>query len=142
MFDEIIVSRSVYEESVIQGQGKPGAIELERAHWIQVQEPQARSSLPPSLLGLDQGELDTILLAQELSVDQVLIDEKLGRKVAKSQGLSVQGTLGLLLAAHRGGLLDRDEALEALEALEESSIRLSGQLIAWFEAQLHQDDGG
>ena len=29
MFDEVIVAHSVYEESVIQGHGKPGANELD-----------------------------------------------------------------------------------------------------------------
>lgn len=105
IFDEVVIAESVYRESVVQGQGKPGSSALESAHWMQVRTPQAPSSIPPALLGLDQGELDTILLAQELQVDRVLIDEKLGRKVARSLGLPVQGTLGLLLAAYQGGLL-------------------------------------
>lgn len=110
---------------------------MESAHWMQVRTPQAPSSIPPALLGLDQGELDTILLAQELQVDRVLIDEKLGRKVARSLGLPVQGTLGLLLAAYQGGLLERDEAWQAVQRLQHSTVHLSSGLVAWFETQIN-----
>lgn len=140
MFDEIVVPVSVYRECVVQGQGKPGAAALEKAHWIRVQAPQAQSALPPSFLGLDQGELDTILLAQELQADWVLIDEKLGRKVARALNLPVQGTLGLLLAAYRAGLLTQEEARTAAATLRDSAVRLSPRLMQWFEAQLIPED--
>ena len=140
MFDEIVVPASVYQECVVQGQGKPGAATLEKAQWIRVQAPQAQPALPPSFLGLDEGELDTILLAQELQADWVLIDEKLGRKVAKALNLPVQGTLGLLLAAYRAGLLTQEEARTAAATLRDSAVRLSPRLMHWFEAQLITED--
>ena len=88
------------------------------------------------LFGLDQGEMDVILLAQELEADWVLVDEKLGRKVAKAVGLRVKGTLGVLLTAYRAEFLSQDESKDAVEQLAQSSVRVSARLVAWFKSQL------
>ena len=42
------------------------------------------------------GESETIVLAQQLSADFVLIDEKRGRQEAKRSGLTPLGTAGIL----------------------------------------------
>ena len=54
---------------------------------------------------LDLGEAATIILAEELKANRVLIDEKLGRKVAQSRNLPVTGTIGLLLIAKKKGII-------------------------------------
>jgi len=50
-------------------------------------------------------EAATIILAEELKANRVLIDEKLGRKVAQSRNLPVTGTIGLLLIAKKKGII-------------------------------------
>ena len=62
LFDEILIPASVYREVVLQGRGRPGAREIAQADWLVVRTPETVSPLPPELLGLDQGELDVILL--------------------------------------------------------------------------------
>ena len=64
LFDEVLVPTSVYEEVVLRGRGRPGAREIAQADWIVVKNPETVSPFPPELLGLDQGEVDVILLAQ------------------------------------------------------------------------------
>ncbi len=81
LFDEVVVPTSVYQEIVLHGQGRPGADAVAQANWIQIREPGLNPTLPPILLGLDQGEMDVLLLARELQANLVLIDEKLGRKI-------------------------------------------------------------
>ena len=51
--------------------GRPGAEEVEKADWLVVKEPEERPTLPLALLGLGQGEMDVILLAQEVGADRV-----------------------------------------------------------------------
>ena len=46
--------------------------------------------------GLDPGEAEAIALAIELKADDLLIDERLGRREALQLGLSVIGVLGIL----------------------------------------------
>ena len=99
MFDEVYVPVSVYEEVVVKGAGRTGADAVGSAGWLQVVSPQAAATIEPMLLGLDAGEMDVLLLAREQNPDWVLIDERLGRRVARAMGLPVKGTLGILLTA-------------------------------------------
>ncbi|SNB61829.1 DUF3368 domain-containing protein [Thermoflexus hugenholtzii] len=136
LFDEVLVPASVYQEVVAQGRGRPGEEEVRQADWLVVRKPEQSLPLPPALLGLDRGEVDVILLAQEVMADWVLIDERLGRKIARALGLQVKGTLGVLLAAYHAGFLSRAEAEEAVDQLANSPIRISSRLAEWFKGQL------
>lgn len=57
--------------------------------------------------GLHEGEAEAITLARALRPDQLLIDERRGRRAAAGFGLSVIGTGGVLVAAKRIGLVDQ-----------------------------------
>jgi predicted nucleic acid-binding protein len=46
------------------------------------------------------------------------IDEKLGVRIAREQGLAVTGTLGVLVQAARRGLIDVEHALTDLQATD------------------------
>ena len=59
------------------------------------------------------------------SRDFVMIDERLGRRAADALGLPIAGTVGVLLAAYRAGLIDRGQVIGAVEAMTESGIRLA-----------------
>ena len=54
---------------------------------------------------LDIGEAEAIALAVEVKADLLLLDERLGHKIASRLGLSVIGLLGVLLNAKRRGFL-------------------------------------
>ena len=54
---------------------------------------------------LDEGEAEAIQLARELQTT-IIIDERRGRRIAKSLGLKVRGTLSILLELKRRGLID------------------------------------
>jgi predicted nucleic acid-binding protein len=136
IFDEILVPKAVYEEIVVEGAGRPGSEAVSAAPWLQVQASKTTSSLEPLLLGLDSGELQTLLLAQEVQADWVLIDERLGRRVARAMGLEIKGTVGVLLAAFLAGLISKEQALKAVHTLVEKGIRISPSVTAWFEAEL------
>ncbi len=136
LFDEVIIPDAVYQEVVISGASKPGAIELKNASWIQVQSVTPSSTIEPLLLGLDRGELQVILLAISIKPDWVIIDEKLARRVAKVIGLSVKGTVGILLAGFHAGYLSQEETLDSLQQLVNNGIRLSSQIINWVKTEL------
>ena len=68
------------------------------------------------LARLDPGERQAIQLAQQEHADLLLMDEKLGVRIAREQGLAVTGTLGVLLQAGSRGLVDVERALADLDA--------------------------
>jgi predicted nucleic acid-binding protein len=63
---------------------------------------------------LGPGECDAILLAQELGADVLIIDELRGRREAGRRHLHFTGTIGVLRAAAREGLLDFKSAIDQL----------------------------
>ena len=54
---------------------------------------------------LDLGEAETIILAKEITADNVIIDENLGYAVAKDYDLNVFRTLSILLKAKEENLI-------------------------------------
>ena len=60
---------------------------------------------------LDRGEAESIILAKEIHADRLLIDEALGRSVARSEGVPVVGLVGVLLIAKKHSLVSSVTAL-------------------------------
>jgi len=57
---------------------------------------------------VDKDEAEAIVLALELNVDLLLVDEREARGLAKKLGLQVMGTLGVIaLAKYRGLIPER-----------------------------------
>jgi predicted nucleic acid-binding protein len=79
--------------------------------WIEVRDPAHVNAS----LKLHFGEREAICLALEMRADLVLIDERVGRRVAKELGLNVVGTLGVLDRAAQGGMLDLPTAIDRLQ---------------------------
>ena len=77
---------------------------------------------------LGAGETEAISLALELHADHLLVDDKAARRLAEGLGLNVIGTLGVLLAAKRKGLISA--VRPQVEALLANNFRISPQLVA------------
>ena len=56
---------------------------------------------------LHSGEVEVMILAKELSADLVIIDDANAKKYAEYLGLTVTGTLGVLLRAKELGLIEK-----------------------------------
>ena len=92
--------------------------------WIEV------SPTPIEHAGLNRlhaGERDAISLALTAHADAVLLDERRGRQEAENRGLKPIGTLGVLVAAHKRGLID---LRATIDALRQTSFHASPKLLA------------
>jgi predicted nucleic acid-binding protein len=70
--------------------------------WVQIR----RVSIDPAVLDeLDLGGAAAIALAEVQPVRAVLMDDRAGRRVARGRGLTVVGTLTVLLRAKAAGLI-------------------------------------
>jgi predicted nucleic acid-binding protein len=86
------------------------------------------AALPSALTGaLGDGEAAVIHTALSEKIHTVAIDERKGRRWAGLHGLSVTGSLGLLLALRRRGLVP--SLSQAIARMKTKGIHLSDELI-------------
>ncbi len=81
--------------------------------WLQIQS-LGTAPNSPTLNRLHPGEREAIILAETLSADLLILDEKPARHAAQIQGLPVTGLLGILDQAATENLIDLSEAIERL----------------------------
>jgi predicted nucleic acid-binding protein len=99
----------------------PGAPDLVRQwinsspEWLEIRRPTTEPDAELIAADLDAGEFDAILLAQETGADDILLDDRLGRREAERRKLHTVGTLGVLRDAAKEGFLDLREALTRLQ---------------------------
>jgi predicted nucleic acid-binding protein len=126
LYDQVVVPSAVEAEVLAGGRVGIGSSELQEASWLRVaslQDPR-RAEL---LVDLDRGEAEVLALAQELQAGLVIIDERLARLHAKRLGLTLAGTLGVLLRAKQLGHV---EALAPLIGrLRQGGIHLSDVVV-------------
>jgi predicted nucleic acid-binding protein len=127
LYDQVVAPSSVEAEVLAGGRDGIGRSELQETSWLRVaplQDPR-RADL---LADLDWGEAEVIALAQELNADLVIIDERLARLHAKRLGLTLTGTLGVLLRAKQLGHVKAVAPL--IDRLRQGGIRLSDVVVA------------
>jgi uncharacterized protein len=103
--------------------------------WIKVEKPADSGMVAALRLLLDPGESEAIVLAYEKGL-RIILDDRKAREVAQRLGLTVTGTVGLLLKAKQEGviavlrpLLDDLDAHEFRigDALRNEALRLAGE---------------
>ncbi len=130
LYTSLIIPTAVYNEMVEVDKVVPGAVEVQTLSWIQTQavaDAQRVTDLQTSQENIDLGEAEAIILAVELKADLLLMDERRGRALATSYGLSVTGLLGVLLQAKRNGLISAVKPLMD-QLIEQVDFRVSSQL--------------
>ena len=90
--------------------------------WVEVLRPAGASALP-LVTDLGPGESEALALALEYREAVVVLDDRVARNVARTLGLKMTGTLGLLLDAKRAGRIEKVTPL--LNELESLGFRLA-----------------
>jgi len=125
LFSQVLATDEVVQECVAPPERSEGHVirAALAAGWItQAAAPAHRPQHP----GLGGGEASTLALALQRS-SAVLVDDRLARRVAVELGLQVVGSLGVLIAAKRRGLLAGIRP--SLEGLAGSGYFLSDALL-------------
>ncbi len=127
LFDEVWIPASVLGE-LKEGQRRGYDVpDPSHYRWLRVKNPQA---MPSEWLALDlgPGELAAMALALENPELIVLLDDQLARHTAQAAGLSVWGTLRVLLEAKSIGLI----------AMVEPFVNRLGESGMWLSTDIRQ----
>jgi predicted nucleic acid-binding protein len=103
LYGSIFISEAVFRE-IEAGKNKEYYINLKEINWITIEAVNSLSSRS-YLFDLDDGEAETLILAQEKQANLVIIDEKCGRRYAQILNIPLTGTIGVLLKAKEKGLI-------------------------------------
>lgn len=106
MYDEIFIPAAVYRE-ITAIEDSASAQVQSAGKWIHVQQIRDDYEKKMYRARLHDGEVEVMILAQELSADLVVIDDNAAKRTAKYLGLIVTGTLGVLLKAKQQGIVDK-----------------------------------
>ena len=133
VFKRIVVPEAVLNEAVAQGKaiGATDAFLIERAvgDWIAVEhvrpEVDEEYSFIDANARLGAGEREALKLCKQIGAAFFVVDDREARKVSRILNVKPVGTLGVLVEAHRMGLIKKAEALQTLEGLIKAGFRMS-----------------
>ncbi len=136
-YEAVCVPPMVHKELWGKTGSEAKAIESAFDSFIQIRNPKPpKAHAEMAIFKLDDGEKQVISLGLSVDDPHLLIDDKAGRHVAESLGLSVIGSAGLLILAKQYGLIDavlplimeiRQKGYWLSDALIESVRKLAGE---------------
>ena len=116
-FGKIVIPNEVLTELKID-ENLPGSQQLREAiasGWITSQQVKDRALVKLLRRDLDRGESEAIALATQLNATWLLLDERDGRKIARTLGSKITGVLGIILKGwHKGEVESVKELIERL----------------------------
>lgn len=103
LYARVVVPFEVAQEILVENSTRFAAAEFDAASWLEKKTcPVTVAALLKNALG--PGEAAVIQCALEERIGVVCIDEAVGRRVARLNGLRVTGSLGILIRAKKEGL--------------------------------------
>lgn len=120
LFGEVLIPKSVYEELTTDKRFEEEAKTVKNTPYIisvSVSNPEAVRILRMAT-GLDQGESEAIVLTDELKADLLLMDEAKGRMISGQMGLTIMGTIGLLIGAYEDKIITSEEIRMCIDNLQ------------------------
>jgi len=128
--DKVYIPKAVKQE--IAYKNDIVKVLIEHSNFIETKEVKSQEILSDiQATNLDVGETEAIALALELGL-RLIIDEKMGRKIATQKGVRIIGLLGILEANYKMGFISYIELLYILEDFKRVDYRLSPRLEKMF----------
>lgn len=107
LYGEILIPEAVLSEII----SEPARTLVRNAQWIKVKKAPVQNQKNSFSTRLHAGEIEVITLAQECSADLLILDDNMAKKTAKYLGLTVTGTMGVLLRSKKEGHIDKVKPL-------------------------------
>ena len=145
LFDEIVTTERVKNE-VLGKEPAPEKIMLDQAFntWLQIKNahnPQLEQKLAE--FAIQQGEITILVLAfQFLKTKKqpiTIIDDRAAREIARTLGLTVTGTIGIVLRSIVEGYISKSEGTRLLNKLsQETDFRMSVSLYSRLLSEINK----
>jgi predicted nucleic acid-binding protein len=94
--------------------------------WFELKEPTDKNYQSIIEASVDKGEASAIALAIELDNCLLIIDDLKGRKIAQQLGLSIIGTIGIIVDAKLAGIIPSVKPI--LVKIKATNFRITEQL--------------
>jgi predicted nucleic acid-binding protein len=132
LFEKVFVPLGVYEEINFKRK-------IDLPNFIEVIKVRDDNEILLNLQKvLDKGESEAIVLAIQKGLP-LIIDEKKGRKIAKSLGVEIIGLLGILYLNYKRNFLNKKELKEFLDTIILNGCRISDKLLKQFFKNLDEN---
>lgn len=123
--DQLDLLRKIYG-SVVTTPTVMSEVRFEVPDWVVVRKP-ANTDLEERLrMVVDRGEASAMVLALETDDSTLILDDLRARKEARSLGIEVTGTLGVILKGKRDGCISAVDPL--IRAIRKTNFRLSKEV--------------
>jgi predicted nucleic acid-binding protein len=133
LYRSVLVPLEVSDEICAGGTDNFAVDAFKAAEFLVV--PEQRSSILPYLSNsLDKGEAAVIQLAIDRGINTVCIDESVGRRIARMNGLALTGSIGIL-ARYKKELNADFSLMQAVDQMRAKGIYLGEQVIHFARQQ-------
>ncbi|SHH79471.1 DUF3368 domain-containing protein [Clostridium grantii] len=126
LYGRVYVPYGVYEEVCLEGEARIGADFLRNNNFLIVEEIKNEDARKFFQTSLHKGEVEVMILADELKADLCIIEDLLARKYAKHLGFTITGTLGILIKAKEMGVINSVKPL--MDELIKNNIYINSSL--------------
>ena len=135
LYKRVLVPFEVCQEIEKGGASGFGVSEFRRASFIKKQ-PKSLNITQFLRNALDLGEASVIQLALDENIHTVCIDEAMGRRIARLNGLKLTGSIGVLIRAKQNGF---DFSMrEAIDRMQSQGIHLSQKVVDFALEQVNE----
>ena len=140
LFGDILIPQAVFDELTgnLRFRQEAEMIENDRHIHVVAVEERKLVALLQRTTGLDLGESEAIVYADDNHADFLLMDENAGRKVAKTMGLRIMGTVGVLVNACHDKYMTAEEVESAFDRLRKANRHISERIIQDALELIHQ----
>jgi predicted nucleic acid-binding protein len=136
MYRKVLIPFEVQQELAAGGEANFALPEFEAADWLHKRTVPVQIGVALQNT-LDLGEAAVIQLALDENIETVCIDEAAGRRSARLNGLSVTGSVGILVRARQEGRAF--SMREAIARMKAQGVWLSEQVVNFALAQVGED---
>lgn len=139
LYGEVLIPEAVYSELTSNERYGEEAEKVKSSSFIRIVAVNERKSVDilRRATGLDLGESEAIVYADDNKADILLMEEEAGRKVAKSMGIRVRGSIGILLLGFDKKILSAQDVDDAINRMRQSNRRISEKLYQYAHDYVH-----